>query len=83
MSGLEVTRLEVLLSDLVRPVPVQDHLFGQLERPDVRQGIQVVHQHFPEKIGRLEVHRPKAVLPEDRFRFEPLTGERVKRKGKK
>jgi hypothetical protein len=83
MSGLEVTRLEVLLSDLVRPVPVQDHLFGQLERPDVRQAIQVVHQHFPEKIGRLEVHRPKAVLPEERFRFEPLTGERVKRKGKK
>ncbi len=83
MTGLEVLRLEILFSDLVRPTPVQDNLFGSLERPDVLKAIQVVHLHYPEKIGRLEIHRPKAVLPEERFRFEPLTGERIKRKRKK
>ncbi len=82
MTGLEVLRLEILFSDLIRPTPVQDSLFGSLERPDVQKAIQVVHLHYPEKIGRLEIHRPKAVLPEERFRFEVLTGERVKRKGK-
>ncbi len=83
VSGLEVLQLEVVLSDLVRPVPVQASLFGHLERPDVREAIRVVHQHFPEKIGRLEIHRPKASLPEQRFRFQALTGERVRRRGAK
>jgi nucleotidyltransferase/DNA polymerase involved in DNA repair len=82
MTGLEVSRLEILFSDLIRPTPVQSSLFGSFERPDVQKAIQVVHQHFPEKIGRLEIHRPKAVLSEERFRFEALTGERVKRKNK-
>ncbi len=90
MTGLEVLRLEILFSDLIRPTPVQDSLFGSLERPDVLKAIQVVHLHYPDKIGRLEIHRPKAVLPEERFRFEALTGDRndvstrtrVKRKGK-
>jgi nucleotidyltransferase/DNA polymerase involved in DNA repair len=79
--GLEFERVTLALSDLLTPTPYQASLFGQLERPPVREAIKVVHQHYPDRIGRLEIVRPNAPLKERRFRFKPLDGEepRVKR----
>lgn len=81
-SGLEIERVTVTLSDLLRPKPYQESLFGSLERPDVREAIKVVHQRYPDRIGRLEIVRPNGPIREKRFRFAPLDGEqpRVKRK---
>jgi impB/mucB/samB family/impB/mucB/samB family C-terminal domain len=80
-AGLEIERVTLMLSDLLRPVLRQDNLFGTLERPDVRDAIRVVHQHFPDRIGKLAIIRPDAPLRRQRFRFAPLDGEvpRVKR----
>ena len=83
ITGIEIYRFEVLFSDLVYPTPFQDSLFGNLERPDVREVIKTVHQRFPEKIGRLVVTRPQAVLPEERFHFQSLNGEVPRSKKKK
>ena len=79
--GLEIERVTVTLSDLLRPKPYQESLFGTLERPNVREAIKVVHQHHPDRIGRLEIVRPNAPLREKRFRFAPLDGQqpRVKK----
>jgi nucleotidyltransferase/DNA polymerase involved in DNA repair len=79
LPGLELLSLSVILSDLHRLVPYQDSLFDALERADVREAIGRVHLRFPEKIGRFEVHRPHATLPERRYRFVPLTGLEPKR----
>jgi hypothetical protein len=81
-AGLEFSKLTVTLSDLLKPVPYQESLFGHLERPDVREAIKVVHQHYPDRIGRLEIVRPDFPLKERRFKFTPLDGlePRVKRK---
>ena len=81
-AGLEIERITVLLSDLLKPLAYQEHLFGALERKDVREAISVVHQHFPDRIGRLEIVRANAPLKEQRFRFAPLDGlePRIKRK---
>ena len=80
-AGLEIERVTLMLSDLLRPVLRQDNLFGTIERPDVREAIRVVHQHFPDRIGKLSIIRPDAPLRRQRFRFAPLDGEepRVKR----
>ena len=72
--GIELERVNVMLSDLLKPIPFQENLFQNLERPDVREAIKVVHQHYPEKIGRLEIVRPNAPLRASRFRFAPLDG---------
>jgi nucleotidyltransferase/DNA polymerase involved in DNA repair len=40
LSGLEVTALSITLEDLHKPTPVQDFLFGILERPLVREACQ-------------------------------------------
>jgi hypothetical protein len=82
---LEVLTVRVALGDLLRPKPTQDSLFAILERADVRQAVRSVHNRFPDQIGRLELHRPHAPLPEQRFRFSPMTGEenlRAKQSGK-
>ena len=76
LSGLEFSKLTLMLSDLLKPVPYQENLFGPLERPDVREAIKVVHQHYPDRIGKLEICRPDFPLKEKRFRFVPLNGER-------
>ncbi len=73
--GLEVLTVRVVLGDLLRPKPKQDSLFAILERADVREAVRKVHHRFPDQIGKLELHRPQAMLPEQRFRFMPLTGE--------
>jgi hypothetical protein len=73
--GLEVLTVRVVLGDLLRPKPKQDSLFAILERADVREAVRKVHNRFPDQIGKLELHRPHAMLPEQRFRFMPLTGE--------
>ena len=81
LTGLEFSRLTLTLSDLLKPTPYQENLFGSLERPNVREAIKLVHQHYPDRIGKLEVLRPDFPLKEKRFRFVPLDGEkpRVKR----
>ena len=81
LTGLEFSRLTLTLSDLLKPTPYQENLFGSLERPNVREAIKLVHQHYPDRIGKLEVSRPDFPLREKRFRFVPLDGEqsRVKR----
>jgi impB/mucB/samB family len=80
--GLEFERITLAFSDLLKPTPYQESLFGQLERPHVREAIKVVHQRYPDRIGRLEIVRPNAPLKERRFRFKAMDGEepRVKRK---
>lgn len=80
--GIECSRIGLTLSDLLKPVPYQESLFGNLERPDVREAIRVVHQHYPDRIGRLEIVRADFPLKERRFRFTPLDGlePRAKRK---
>jgi DNA polymerase IV len=75
LSGLEVTALSITLEGLHKPTPVQDSLFGILERPLVREAIRTVHGKFPNRIGRLVISRPKAHLSDRRFQFTPLTGE--------
>jgi impB/mucB/samB family len=83
--GLEVLTVRVVLGDLLRPKPIQDSLFAILERADVREAVRKVHHRFPDRIGKLELHRPHAPLPEQRFRFSPMTGEeniRAKQTGK-
>jgi nucleotidyltransferase/DNA polymerase involved in DNA repair len=84
-GGLEVTAFTVTLTDLSKPIPVQDSLFAVLERPGVREAVQRVHRRFPDRLGRLRITNARAYLPERRFRFVPLTGEeRAKpRKGKR
>ena len=81
-AGLEFSKFTVTLSDLLKPVPYQESLFGTLDRPEAREAIKVVHQHYPDKIGRLEIVRPDFPLRERRFKFTPLDGQepRVKRK---
>jgi nucleotidyltransferase/DNA polymerase involved in DNA repair len=82
---LEVLTVRVTLGDLLRPRAMQDSLFAILERADVREAVRKVHHRFPDQIGRLELHRPHAPLPEQRFRFSPMTGEeniRAKQFGK-
>lgn len=81
-AGLEFMQLTVTLSDLLKPVPYQESLFGKLARPEAREAIRVVHQHHPDRIGRLEIVRPDFPLKERRFKFAPLDGlePRVKRK---
>jgi nucleotidyltransferase/DNA polymerase involved in DNA repair len=82
---LEVLTVRVALGDLLRPKSTQDSLFAILERADVREAVRKVHSRFPDQIGRLELHRPHAPLPEQRFRFSPMTGEenlRAKQSGK-
>jgi DNA polymerase IV len=83
--GLEVLTIRIALGDLLRPKQTQDSLFAILERADVREAVRKVHTRFPDQIGRLELHRPHAPLPEQRFRFAPMTGEeniRAKQSGK-
>ena len=75
INGLEVTAVSLTLEGLHKPTPIQDSLFGILERPLVRETIRKVHGAFPNRIGRLEISRPKAHLPERQFRFVPLTGD--------
>jgi nucleotidyltransferase/DNA polymerase involved in DNA repair len=85
LTGEAVVAVRVILGGLVRPIPVQDHLFVLYERPKVREAIKRVHERHPNKVGRLEQHRPKAMLPEDRVRFVALTGQETsskRRKGK-
>ena len=81
LSKSEIERLTLVFSDLLKPIPKQDNLFEIIERPNVREAIQVVHQHFPDRIGRLEIHRPNAPLREQQFRFAALDGQnpRVKK----
>jgi hypothetical protein len=81
-SGIEFERLTLVFSDLLRPTPYQESLFGALQRPNVREAIKLVHQHYPDQIGKLEIVRPNAPLRQQRFKFTPLDGEqpRVKRK---
>jgi nucleotidyltransferase/DNA polymerase involved in DNA repair len=81
-AGLEFERITLMFSDLLRPIPHQDNLFNIVERPNVREAISSVHQHYPDKIGKLEIVRPNGPLREKRFRFAPLDGTqpRVKRK---
>jgi hypothetical protein len=81
-TGLEFWALGLVLTDLLKPTPKQDNLFEIIERPNVREAIRTVHQHYPERLGRLEVHRPNAPLREQQFRYAALTGEtpRVRRK---
>jgi hypothetical protein len=81
-SGIEFERLTLVFSDLLRPTPYQEGLFGALERPNVREAIKLVHQHYPDRLGKLEIVRPNAPLRQQRFKFTPLDGEqpRVKRK---
>jgi impB/mucB/samB family len=81
-SGIEFERLTLVFSDLLRPTPYQESLFGALERPNVREAIKLVHQHYPDRLGKLEIVRPNAPLRQQRFKFTPLDGEqpRVKRK---
>jgi nucleotidyltransferase/DNA polymerase involved in DNA repair len=82
-DGLEVTALVLTLTDLTRPMPVQESLFAMLERPGVREAVQRVHRRFPERLGRLRITNPRAYLPERRFRFVPLTGEERAKRGKR
>jgi impB/mucB/samB family len=80
-GNLEFDRITLQLSDLRRPTQRQASLFGALERPGVIEAIKTVHQHHPEKIGRLEISQPNMPLRERRIRFVPLDGlePRVKR----
>jgi nucleotidyltransferase/DNA polymerase involved in DNA repair len=74
-SSLEVAAITVTLGSVTRPVLVQDNLFALLERPGVRAALRRVNARYPGEIGRLEIHRPRAMLPEQRSRFVPLTGD--------
>jgi hypothetical protein len=81
LNGLEIEVLVLMLSDVLKPISRQDNLFAMIERPNVREALQTVHQHHPEKLGKLEVHRPNAPLREQQFQFTALDGQapRVKR----
>jgi nucleotidyltransferase/DNA polymerase involved in DNA repair len=83
LTGEAVVAVRVILGGLVRPMPVQDNLFVLFDRPKVREAIKRVHERHPNKVGRLEQHRPKAMLPEDRVRFVALTGQETSSKTRK
>jgi nucleotidyltransferase/DNA polymerase involved in DNA repair len=84
LIGEAIGIVRVVLEHLERPIPVQDSLFDLLERPRVREAIRRVHARHPNTLGRLEIHRPRAMLPELRSRFVPLTGlETPKARGKR
>ncbi len=83
LNGEAIVAMRVILGGLVRPMPIQDNLFVLYERPKVREAIKRVHERHQNKIGRLEQHRPKAMLPEDRTRFVALTGQETSSKARK
>jgi impB/mucB/samB family len=82
LTGDPIGAVRVVLEHLERPVFVQDSLFAVLERPGVRDAIRRVHARHPNTLGRLEIHRPKAMLPEQRCRFVPLTGLETPKKAR-
>ena len=82
-GGHAVTTLELVLSDLSKPIPRQDNLFAILERPGVREAVQRVHRRFPARLGRLKITNSRAYLPERRFRFQALTGDERSKRGKR
>ena len=82
-GGHAVTTLELVLSDLSKPIPRQDNLFAILERPGVSEAVQRVHRRFPNRLGRLKITNSRAYLPERRFRFQALTGDERSKRGKR
>ena len=82
-GGHAVLILELVLSDLSKPIPRQDNLFAILERPGVREAVQRVHRRFPNRLGRLKITNSRAYLPERRFRFQALTGDERSKRGKR
>jgi len=67
-----INGLEVCLSNLAPPQPVQGHLFGAA-RPSVQEAIRAVEVRFTGALRRIVIINPDAYLPEESFRFEPVT----------
>lgn len=64
--------VEVRLSELAQPQAIQGRLFGPT-RPNVQTAIQAMQQRFPGALMRAVLVDQNAYLPEEAFRFEPVS----------
>jgi hypothetical protein len=79
--GVAVRGVEVRLDGLALPQAVQGHLFGAV-RPGQQAAVQAMRERFPGALLRAVIINANAYLPEEAFRLEPISDERIIATGK-